>query len=141
MNYYPPFKTNTPFSGLRHVLISSSPLNTRVLLANTLRVQIEAAEVIINETEKDAAEHSENLLLRARSFQRDQVGIDRRVEVILASEEMKDIARRAQASMGRLQQLEVAKSYIQLIQIVHSLRYARVLAFLNSEKYFLMLVQ
>lgn len=101
-------------------------------------MQLEAAEVTIHETEKDAVEHSEKLLFRARSFQRDQAGIDRRVEAITASEEMKDLARRIQASMGRLQQLEVAKRYIQLIQIVHSLRYALILASLNWEAYFLM---
>ena len=89
-------------------------------------MQLDAAEVTIYETEKTTVEHSEKLLFRASSFQRDHVEIDRRVAAITASEQIVDIARRAQASMGRLQQLEVAKRYMQLIQMVHILRYARV---------------
>jgi len=86
-------------------------------------VQLEAAETAIHDTEKAAYEHSEKLLNQAQIFQQEQIDLDRRLQAIAASEETKDVARQIQASIDKLQRLEVAKGYVELIQLVHNLRY------------------
>lgn len=86
-------------------------------------MQLEAADTAIHESEKAAYEHSEQLLTQAHLFQQEQIDIDRRLQAIAASEETKDAARQIQASMDRLQRLEIAKGYVELIQLVHNLRY------------------
>ncbi|KAF8437405.1 TIP-1 family-domain-containing protein [Terfezia claveryi] len=86
-----------------------------------LRSQLEAAETAIHDTEKAAYEHSEKLLNQAQLFQQEQIDIDQRLQAIAASEETKDAARQIQASMDKLQRLEVAKGYVELIQLVHNL--------------------
>ena len=61
--------------------------------------------------------------MEVQSFQQEQRVIDRGLQAVKASEETRDAARQIQATMDRLQRLEVAKGYVELIQLVHHLRY------------------
>ena len=61
-------------------------------------------------------------MTQAQLFQQEQVDIGRRLQAIAASEETKDVARQLQTTMDKLQRLEVAKGYVELIQLVHNLR-------------------
>ena len=99
--------------------------------ANGEGVQLEAAENSIHQSTKDASKHSEKLLLEAQVFQQEQFDIEQRRHATTGSESTIIAARQIKASTDKLHKLEVSKGYIELIQLIHQLRYIQLLGYTN----------
>ena len=87
-------------------------------------MQLETAEEDILDAENSAEEHSERLLFQAQLFQHEQADIERRLQATASSEATHEVARQLQESTDKLHRLQVARGYLEFVQVVYKLRFA-----------------
>ncbi|KAI5801476.1 TIP-1 family-domain-containing protein [Peziza echinospora] len=116
---------NDKFQTLADLDTLDSLLSTVQSQQSLLRSQLEAAETEVQESEDRAEELSEQLIFQAELFQQDQENIDRRIEEeeagVVLSEETQQVARELRESADKLKRLNIAKGYVEFLQLVCAL--------------------
>lgn len=88
-----------------------------------LKQQLDDARKDLQEAKKASVQHATNLKATVKQFEKDQIGIDKRLLVVTQSESGDDAVKIFDATMTKLSRFEIAKSYVQLLQRAESLRY------------------
>lgn len=87
-----------------------------------LKQQLNDARRDHDNAHKQAEQHTESVRQKAETFQKEQDDIDRRLLIITQSETSDDAVEKFNASMERLQKLDVAAGYVELLKEVEALR-------------------
>lgn len=90
-----------------------------------LKQQLDDAQRDLHDAKHRQHAHHARLQQRAAAFRRDQHDLDRRLQVMTASDTSDDAVPRFEAVLGTLQRLDVASGYIGLLGEVDGLRYDR----------------
>lgn len=98
--------------------IQASSYTYVVLIASS---QLQDATNKLEKARSDAAAHAESILQRTEAFQAQQGNIDKRLMIVTASDAPDDAVQRFRAPMEKLRKLELAKSYVELLQEVDNL--------------------
>jgi hypothetical protein len=86
-----------------------------------LKQQLHDAQQDLSQAKQASRDHHQSLQQRGRAFGTAQADIDRRLMVITASETSDDAVPHFDAVLDRLQRLDVATAYIELLNEVHVL--------------------
>ncbi|KAI9759858.1 MAG: hypothetical protein M4579_002065 [Chaenotheca gracillima] len=86
-----------------------------------LREQLQEAETSFESSTKKVRSHTSSVLQRAELFEKEQRTIDRRLLVVTRAETSDAAARKFQKSVDKLQRLDVATAYVQLLKEVDDL--------------------
>jgi hypothetical protein len=87
-----------------------------------LQQQLHDAQKDLEEAKKASVQHTTNLKTSIKAFEKDQLDIDERLRLITGSDISDEAVKRFEASMDKLNRLDVAKGYVELLQLVESLR-------------------
>jgi RAD50-interacting protein 1 len=87
-----------------------------------LQQQLDDAQTRLRDARTDANKQAQALRTRAARFERDQADIDRRMMVVTGSETSDEAVKRFEASMDKLKRLDVAKGYLELLQLTETTR-------------------
>jgi RAD50-interacting protein 1 len=85
-----------------------------------LRKQLDDAQKDLEEARQASVEHDASLKLQVAEFEHAQEDIDRRLKGITMSDTCEVAVKRFESSMDRLHQLDVAKGYVQILQLVET---------------------
>ncbi|KAF2723400.1 hypothetical protein K431DRAFT_282861 [Polychaeton citri CBS 116435] len=86
-----------------------------------LKQQLEEARRAHDDASNKSRDHTANVQQKGKEFQRKQGDIDRRLLIVTQSEASDDAAKKFDASVARLQQLEIASGYVELLKEVNTL--------------------
>jgi RAD50-interacting protein 1 len=111
------FKRSMFFSKNRSVTTTPAK-HSKFLMTGQLR----DAESTLDESTKACDAHNRSLLERAETFKKQQADVDRRLLILTQSDTSDDAIVRFNSSMQRLQRLDVAQGYFNLLKEAHSLR-------------------
>jgi RAD50-interacting protein 1 len=87
-----------------------------------LQQQLHDAQKDLEEAKKASVQHGTNLKASIKAFEKDQLDIDERLRQITDAETSDEAVKLFEASMDKLNRLDVAKGYVELLQLVESLR-------------------
>jgi RAD50-interacting protein 1 len=85
-----------------------------------LRKQLDDAQKDVDEARQASVDHDASLRLRVAEFEHAQEDIDRRLKSITMSDTCDVAVKRFEASMDKLHKLDVAKGYVQIVQLVET---------------------
>jgi hypothetical protein len=85
-----------------------------------LRKQLEDAQTDLEEAEHASVDHDAALKRQAAEFEKEQEVIDRRLRGITMSDTHDVAVKRFESSMDKLHKLDVAKGYVEVLQLVES---------------------
>jgi hypothetical protein len=88
-----------------------------------LQQQLHDAHKDLEQAKKASAQHAADLKQKVKAFEKEQLAIDKRLRDVTASNTSDEAVRRFELSMTKLNRLDVAKGYVELLQLVQSLRY------------------
>ena len=86
--------------------------------------QLKDARATLEETVSTSDNHARVLQERAHKFRKKQADIDRRLLIITQSQTSDDAVQKFEENLKRLQRLDIAKGYVELLNEVERLRYA-----------------
>lgn len=81
----------------------------------------EAEEILKNAT-KASNDHAETVYNQTQLFQQGQDDIDLRLMLVTQSNNSDEAARKFEASMDKLRRLDIAKGYLELLNVVDDLK-------------------
>ena len=84
--------------------------------------KLREAHDALNAAHDTCKAHETNLLRQTEKFRKQQGEIDRRLRVITQSETSDEAVKKFDASMEKLQRFDIAKGYVDLLQVVERLR-------------------
>jgi hypothetical protein len=85
-----------------------------------LRKQLDDAQKDLEEARQASVEHDASLKLQVAEFEHAQEDIDRRLKGITMSDTSEVAVKRFESSMDKLHNLDVAKGYVQILQLVET---------------------
>lgn len=85
-----------------------------------LRKQLDDAQKDLEEAQQASVEHDASLKLQVAEFEHAQEDIDRRLKSITMSASCEVAVKRFESSMDKLHKLDVAKGYVQVLQLVET---------------------
>jgi predicted nucleic acid-binding Zn-ribbon protein len=85
-----------------------------------LRKQLEDAQKDLEEAHRASVDHDAALKSQVAAFEKEQQDIDRRLKDITMSDTCDVAVRRFESSMEKLHKLDVAKGYVEVLQLVET---------------------
>jgi RAD50-interacting protein 1 len=87
-----------------------------------LQQQLQEAQKQLRDAKDASNTHAKSLKARVVKFEKHQVEIDRKMLVVTGSETSDEAVKKFETSMDKLKRLDVAKGYLELLQLTETMR-------------------